>query len=197
MITKINEFKLYLESVKIPDLNNFIKDKYLLIKKQSRTIEFIIQDKSKIYCYAELLIKNNQYQIINVGAEKGFGPYLYDIIMLYLDKSVRPNRSLSLPAFNVQENYYKNRQDIIKSIINTDLQTSIDLNNKEYKDSKYLNIINTLYTINDNNRKNIILQQEKDSFEFITTMENKLPGQLDIRFNQGKKYFYTKYDSIL
>jgi hypothetical protein len=59
MITKINEFKLYLESVKIPDLNNFIKDKYLLIKKQSRTIEFIIQDKSKIYGYAEILTKND------------------------------------------------------------------------------------------------------------------------------------------
>ena len=195
MITKITLYKEYInENIKIPIIDN---SKYLLIDDKTSSIQFIIQDKSIIYGYGELLKRNDYYQIINIATEKGFGPLLYDSIMLYLDKPIRPNRSLSLNAYNVWKKYLNNRNDVYKekiSITDNDYWNSIDLNFKPSINKESLQIINTLYTIKDINRKEKILKWFNNSYiNFAKSFEDQYPKWKENRFNIAKKWFNKKY----
>lgn len=168
-----------------------ISDKYLLVNDKGSSIEFIIQDKSNIFGYAELIKKQSYYNIVNVAAEPSWGPFLYDTVMLYLDMPVRPNRSLSRDAWHVWNIYLNARPDVTKREINTDIWDTVDLDYKWTSNSTMIEPINYVYTITDGNRKNNIVKWSHDKLE--------LPGNIDydrwkdIRFNYAKKWFYTKY----
>jgi hypothetical protein len=190
MITKISEFKLILERVNIPDIP--INDLYLIVNNKLTTIEFIIQDKSKIYGYAELTKQYNHYYIVNVAAENKYGPLLYDTIMLYLDKPVRPNRSLTHQAYNVWNNYLNNREDVTK-IPCENIFNSIDLDNAVRKDKTLTEVINNYYTINNPNRKQQISDWYEKSLTFQNEMISKLPDWLNIRFKTARKWFLSMY----
>jgi len=166
-----------------------LNDKFLLINKKTSSIEFLIQDKSKIYAYLELLNKSEYYQEINIAAEKGFGPIIHDLAMYILDKPIRPNRSLTSKALNVWNSYYHYRNDVIKTKIKKDKWNTLDLDNKEIK--QYTDIINNLYSLNniDYNVKELLNKSKKYEKEML----NILPNWLYLRFKQGKTYFNTKY----
>jgi hypothetical protein len=197
MYTKIFEFKKHVykeidEAVSIPEKDT--TNLYFIVNKKTSSIQFLIQDKSIIYGYAELIIKPNYYQVINVAAERGYGPFLYDSIMSYLDKPIRPNRSLSHDAYSVWNNYFLHRTDIQKTSINKDdYWNTLDLNNKQVSDKKYLDPINHLYTITDTTRKQKVLDWYNKSLEFQDNMIKLLPKWIDIRFNFAQKWFYNKY----
>lgn len=165
-----------------------LDDKYLLINDKGTSIEFLIQDRNKIYGYIELLNKPNYYQSINVAGEKGFGPILYDLAMYNLDKPIRPNRSLTSKALNVWNNYMY-RDDVIKKEIFDDKWETLDLDNKQTK--QYTDIINTLYTLNDIDYN--VEELINKSKEFENKMLSLLPNWKTLRFNQGKLYFNNKY----
>jgi hypothetical protein len=192
-----NNEKYYLDNLhKILENNNNLKpkyelldDKFLLINKKGSAIELLIQDKSKIYGYIELLNKHNYYQVINIAGEKGFGPILYDLTMYILNKPIRPNRSLTSKALNVWLNNYQYRNDINKTKITNDIWNTLDLDNKEVK--KYTNIINTLYSLSNIDYDVKSLLDRSD--EFKNKMNKILPNWENLRFNQGKLYFNNKY----
>lgn len=193
MYTKIYEYyNNILNEVSIP--NKDTSNIYFIVNKKTSSYQFIIQAATGLLGYAELIIKPNYYQVINVAAEQGYGPFLYDSIMSYLDKPIRPNRSLSENAFNVWNNYFLHRNDITKiPVTKEDYWNTLDLNNKQVKDKKYLEPINYLYTINDKARKQKTLDWYNDSLLFQDKMINMMSDWINIRFNYAQKWFYSKY----
>lgn len=171
--------------------------KFFLVNEKGSNIEFMIQDKGKIFGYAELLKKSDYYQIANVAAEKGWGPLLYDSIMLYLDKPVRPNRSLSSDAWVVWNNYCDNRTDVTKKEINQHIWNTVDLDHTEVSKTSIIEPVNYVYTISDPTRKNNTINWVYNSEKPITLPDTMSYDKWkELRFIQGRKYFYTKYPVI-
>jgi len=188
-----NRYYSTTESKSIP--NKDISDKYLLVKETTSSIQFIIQDKPGIiFGYSELLKKPDYYQEINTAAESGYGPFLYDTVMSYLDKPVRPNRSLTKEAWNVWNNYFNQRPDVTKTPISDDIWDSVDLQHKLNTKSSIVEPVNYLYSINDEKRKTDAIDwQYKSTQQLVNPMKDISPNWLETRFNQGKKYFNSKY----
>lgn len=171
-----------------------ITDKYLIVHEKGASIQLMIQNKSRIYGYAEVLKRPSYYQIVNIAAEPGWGPFLYDTVMLSLDKPVRPNHSLTTNAWRVWNTYMNDRGDVIKKQITTDVWTDIDLDQKMSTKSSLVEPLNYLYTIKDSERKTETTDwQYKSANEFVSPMTKVLPDWKEKRFNQGKMYFNTKY----
>jgi hypothetical protein len=171
-----------------------ITDKYLIVHEKGASIQLMIQNKSQIYGYAEVLKRPGYYQIVNIAAEPGWGPFLYDTVMLSLDKPVRPNHSLTTNAWRVWNTYMNQRDDVMKKPVTTDVWDDIDLDQKMSTKSSLVEPLNYLYTIKDNERKTETTDwQDKSNNEFVNQMTKVLPDWKEKRFNQGKMYFNTKY----
>jgi len=184
------------ESMTIPQKD--ITDKYLLINDKGNTIEFLIQNKKDIFGYAELTKKQDYYQIINVAAESGWGPFFYDTIMSYLDKPVRPNRSLTHDAWTVWNKYCNQRPDVTKKEISDNTWDTVDLDHKWVSNSTTVEPINYLYTIKNPIRKMETINWLNNSNQtFVLPMIQKLPQFKQIRFNQAKKWNELKYNMHL
>lgn len=179
------------ESISVPTKD--ITDKYLIKNEKASSIEFIIQDKSKIYGYAELMKKNGFYQVINIAAEQGWGPFLYDTLMVSLDMPIRPNRSLTREAWNVWNLYCNERQDVIKKPV-SEIWDSVDLDHKNITQSHIVEPVNYLYTINDSKRQ-IEARGWLDGSKklFVDQMVKVMPDWIIKRFNQAKLWFNNKY----
>lgn len=179
------------ESVSIPTKD--ITDKYLIKNEKGSSIEFIIQDKSKIFGYAELIKKNGYYQVINIAAEQGWGPFLYDTLMVYLELPIRPNRSLTREAWNVWNIYCNDRQDVIKKPV-SEIWDSVDLDHKNVTQSHIVEPVNYLYTINDSKRQMEARGWLDGSKKlFVDQMIKVMPEWIIKRFNQAKLWFNNKY----
>jgi len=183
-----------LETLNIP--NKDITDKYLIINKENNTIQFLIQDKSKIYGYAELTNDGKYYQTKNIAAESGWGPFLYDTVMLMLDKPIHPSVSLTTDSFNVINNYLHNRPDVIKSLYPGKLYKALDYNNKMTQDEKYYKVLNYTYTIHNTERRENITNWYNQSLKFEQQLTASLPNWKHIRFEQAKRWFNMQYLSV-
>lgn len=180
------------ETITIP--NKDTTGKYLLVNETGNNIEFLIQDKSAIFGYAELTKKSTYYQVVNVAAEPGFGPFLYDTIMSYLDKPVRPCRSLTKEAWNVWNKYCNQRPDVTKKEVSTNTWDNVDLDHRYVTTSTAVEPLNYLYTIKDDKRKTEAIDWQYDSYNnFVQPMKEKLPEFMKIRFNQAKLWFNKQY----
>ena len=194
MITKISILKEK-KSISVPNIP-LDKGLYFIVNEKGSTMEFIIQDKAVIYGYAELLDKNTYYSVVNVAAIKGYGPLLYDSIMLYLNKPVQPNASLTGDAYNVWNNYFANRSDVYKTNA-TNTYKTLDYNKTMTKAPEFLNVANTVYTIKDPVRKKEMKEWYSNSKNFEREMITKLPNWVDVRFRTAKRWFADKYTTIL
>ena len=170
-----------------------VKDKYLIVNDKASSIEFIIQDKSNIYGYAELLKKPNYNQVVNVAAESGWGPFLYDTVMSYLDKPVRPNRSLTSAAWNVWKYYFKNRPNVKKKELSSGTWDTVDLDNREVSADEIVEPVNYTYTIDDPNKRSFVSTWTHESEKFEDQMIERVPRWKDKRFNFAKRWFNMKY----
>lgn len=180
------------ESAEIPVKD--VTDKYLLVDEKGASIQLMIQDANKIYGYAELLKKPTYYQVINVAAEKGWGPFLYDTVMSYLDMPIRPNRSVTREALGVWNKYLKQRDDVKKTPVKTDVWDSIDLDQKLDTKSSLVEPLNYTYTITDDGRKTEAIDWQYDSTtNFVNPMKAIVSDFIAKRFNQGKMYFNKRY----
>lgn len=182
---------IYEKVMSIPNLD--LTDKYLLINKESNTVQFLIQDRAKIYAYGELTNSGKYYQTNNVAAEHGWGPFLYDCMMLMLDKPIHPSVSLTTDSFTVLNNYLYNRPDVIKTLYPGKLHTAIDLDQHMNRDEKYYKVLNYIYTINNTERRNQMNQWYQTSLKFEQEMISKLPNWKHIRFEQAKRWFNMQY----
>jgi hypothetical protein len=184
------------EAINIPEKD--IADKYLLINKINTTVQFLIQDKAKVYAYAELINKEGKYyQTKNIAAEPGWGPFLYDAVMLMLDKPIHPSTSLSSESFAVINNYLHNRPDVIKAEFPGRTFTSLDLNGKETFEEKYFKVLNYTYTINNSTRRMYFMNWYQKSLEFEKQMTAKLPNWKKVRFEQALRWFHLRYMEIV
>lgn len=186
-----SKYSVSAEAVNIPTKD--ITDKYLILNSKVSSCEFLIQDKSKIYGYAELIKKSGYYQVINIAAEQGWGPFLYDTLMVYLDMPIRPNRSLTREAWNVWNIYNNERQDVIKKPV-SEIWDSVDLDHKNITQSHIVEPVNYLYTINDSKRQ-IEARGWLDGSKklFVDQMVKVMPDWIIKRFNQAKLWFNHKY----
>lgn len=180
-----------LETLNIP--NKDVTDKYLIVNKENSTIQFLIQDKSKIFGYAELTNDGKYYQTKNIAAETGWGPFLYDTVMLMLDKPIHPSESLTTDSFTVINNYLHNRPDVIKSLYPGKLYTAIDLNNRMNHEEKYYKVLNYTYTINNVSRRETVMNWYNQSLKFEQQLTASLPNWKNIRFQQAKRWFNMQY----
>lgn len=180
------------EKVVVPEKD--ITDKYLLINKTgNNNIEFLIQDKSKIYAYGELTAETKYYQTKNIAAEQGWGPFLYDCIMLMLDKPIHPSVSLTTDSFNVLNNYIHHRPDVIKTLYPGKLHDFVDLDQHANTEEKYYKVLNYLYTINNTQRRQYFTTWYQNSLAFEQQMTEKMPKWKEVRFNQAKRWFNMQY----
>jgi len=180
------------ESITVPTKD--VSDKYLMVLEKGSSIQLMIQCKSKIYGYAEVLNKQTYFQIINIAAEPGYGPYLYDTLMLWLDKPVRPSHSITSEALSVWMNYLNNRPDVIKKNVTKDVWDEIDLDQRMSTSSSAIEPLNYLYTIKDKKRSTDVTDWWYNSEQqFVNQMVERLPGWKEIRFNQAKMWFNNKY----
>ena len=180
------------EAASIP--NKDTTDKYLMVLEKGSSIQLMIQDKSNIFGYAEVLKKPDHFRIVNIAAEPGYGPFLYDTLMLWLDKPVRPSHSLTMEAWRVWNTYLNDRPDVTKKPVKKEIWTDIDLDQKMNTNSAYVEPINYMYTITDEQRKTATVDWWYESEQqFVNQMKQKLPGWMEIRFNQCKMWFNNKY----
>lgn len=182
---------IYEKVMSIPQKD--VTGKYLLINKENNTVQFLIQDKAKIYAYGELTNDSKYYQTKNIAADQGWGPFLYDTIMLMLDKPIHPSTSLTTDSFTVLNNYLYNRPDVIKTLYPGKLYTGVDLNNKMNVDEKYYKVLNYLYTINNTQRRQEMTNWYQTSLQFEQEMVGKMPNWKQIRFDQAKRWFNMNY----
>jgi len=171
-----------------------VKDKaYLLINNKVSSVEFLITDKSTIFGYAELIKYPTYYLLVNGAAISGYGPLLFDTIMQYLTLPVRPSSSMTTAALTVWQKYYSVRTDVIKIRIDVTSELywdAIDLDQQITHDKKYLNVINSVYTMNLNK---LVNDWVKTSQVFENEMSSKLKNWKQIRFNAGKQWFNKMY----
>lgn len=182
---------IYEKVLSIPQKD--VTGKYLLINKEGNTVQFLIQDKAKIYAYGELTNDSKYYQTKNIAADQGWGPFLYDTIMLMLDKPIHPSVSLTIDSFTVLNNYLYNRPDVIKTLYPGKLYTGVDLDHKMQHEEKYYKVLNYLYTINNTERREQTNSWYKTSLQFEQQMVDKMPNWKQIRFNQAKRWFNLNY----
>lgn len=186
--------KYYATSERMSAPNKDVSDKYLLVMEKAASTQLMIQDKGKIYGYSEVLTMPTYYQIVNIAAEPGYGPYLYDTLMLWLDKPVRPSHSITSEALSVWKNYMNNRPDVTKKSVTKDVWEDADLDQRMSTSSSAIEPLNYLYTINDEKRsKDVTDWYFHSEQQFVNQMVERLPGWKEIRFNQGKMWFNNKY----
>jgi hypothetical protein len=155
------------------------------------------------------------YDVDNVAAEKGFGPFIYELAMMHASKrgkGLMPNRGGDVrgEAFNVWEKFY-DRSDIQKTTIepinpngevNTfyriDILTGDEAEFENYDDfmefynelqdneKKALAVFNTIYTMKPNSQYKTLIQRAKD-YEANGFNPRKA-------ISAGDNFFQEKYD---
>jgi hypothetical protein len=161
------------------------------------------------------LRSQNGYDVDGVAAEKGFGPFIYELAMMQASKKgkgLMPNRSGDVrgQAFNVWEKFYA-RTDINKTSIEPispngdvnpfyriDILTCDEAEFEDYddfmdfynelqdKEKKALAVFNTIYSMKPNTQYNTLIQRGND---YITKGFN-----IRKAIAAGNKYFSNNYD---
>lgn len=178
----------------IPKIN--INDTYLIVSNDE--LVFIIIDKNEtILAYCFIHEKSDYYTINDIAAEKYYGVLLYDILMLYLDKPLKPSQNLTEDSFKVWYNYYHNRPDVIKN--NSDkilhmFYISYETGEENtITDKELLKVINTEYTIFNKSRQDQLLNWYEISEQYQKSREDQVYGWKTRLINKGKIFFRKKY----
>ena len=164
-------------------------------------------------------LRHNNYSINTVAAEKGFGPYMYELAMMYASlkgKGLSPDRTgeIRSDAWNIWLKFNQ-RSDVKKTPIipfnqngemNKDYSVSFltgdetsfedsfenDIEFKEYWDSLSPDDKNTLNIYN-----TVYSMQPSNAFRTLVSIaDSYIKKGFDVNkaFSSGRKLFFSKYD---
>ena len=194
MITKIKQFmsSVFERAMSYNDTNNII----VVREMTKQEIKIVLYDyvTKSIHGYMWATNYKGEYYIVErISADKGWGPFLYDTVMLMLDKPIHPSTSLTTDSFNVINNYLHNRPDVIKTLYPGKLYTSLDYNNRITNEEKYYKVLNYTYTIHNTERRQQKMAWYNESLKFEQKLVASLPNWKHIRFEQAKRWFNMQY----
>lgn len=199
------------------NINHLPEDVGLFVGPKGVDVTLYNPKTNSVYASLSASLRNINlgYDVDSVAAEKGFGPFIYELAMMQASKKrkgLMPNRSGDVrgQAFNVWEKFYK-RNDVEKITINPitpngdvnplyriDILTGDEAEFEDYDDfmeyynqlqdsEKYaLAVFNTIYLMKPNSQYHTLIQRSK-TFE-----ANGFNSQKAI--SAGNHFFQEKYD---
>jgi len=183
----------------------------LFLNDENRTIDLNLYDPNTNNIYGTISITKepNYYYVSGVAAERGFGPFMYELAMTYAGKNnmgLMPSRDGDVrgEAWNVWKQFYYNRPDVKKVTLNIGDEgytfgiLGFDNNNfdsydeiiKHYntlnkKNREALNVFNSLYYFKDNSLAELI----KRGYLAIENGFDK-----SIALNAGEEFWLEMYN---
>lgn len=199
------------------NMNHLPEDVALFVGPQGIDLTLYSPESKHVYANINAALRNSElgYDVDNVAAEKGFGPFIYELAMMQASKKgmgLMPNRRGDVrgEAFNVWEKFY-NRDDVQKKTIEPmkpngevnpfyriDILTGDEAEFEDYDDfmnyyndlnveeKKGLAVFNTVYSMKPNSQYNVLIKRAKD-YE-----ANGFKTRIAI--SAGDRFFQEKYD---
>jgi hypothetical protein len=199
------------------NINHLPEDAALFVTKKGVGLTLYDPKTNNVYATLGSSLRNSElgYDVDNVAAEKGFGPFIYELAMMHANirrKGLMPNRSgdIRTEALNVWEKFYM-RTDVEKKTIepilpngefNTNYRVDI-LTGDEYTFSGYDDFMSYFNELDDNQKKILAVFNTIYSMKPNTQYETLIQRGKDYQtkgFNPskaisiGSKYFNSKYD---
>lgn len=202
MITNINKWKCYLLEKLINEaaysINDVIDNEIILAKNQTtKDIELIlynINTKEIIGFIKADKVDNKTFEIAKSAADKGYGPLMYDLLMMSINPySLKPSNTIKEAPIMLYKYYTNKRNDVVKYHINDyELIYNHTYRNNDKEDyiksdKETLDIINTRYSLIPNEQFNNLIQLSNSSIK-----DNKINRKF--LFKQGLDYFWNKYE---
>jgi hypothetical protein len=120
---KLTESTMYTIDEAAKGLGDLPEDIALFkLELYSNELDFILYSKSedKIYSVLSIIeVGNNIYDVGRVGADRGYGPFMYEMVMSYISpKYLMPSRTgdIKSKALNIWSKFYE-RNDVQKKIL--------------------------------------------------------------------------------
>jgi hypothetical protein len=199
------------------NINHLPEDAALFVGPKGIDVTLYDPKTNAVYASLSASLRNVNlgYDVNSVAAEKGFGPFIYELAMMQASKKTKglmPNRAGDIrgEAFNVWEKFY-DRDDIEKKYIEPlkangeinplyriDILTGDEAefedyddfmeyyNELQYDEKKALAVFNTIYYMKPNSQYNTLIQRAKN-FEANGFNTRKA-------ISAGNNFFQEKYD---
>jgi hypothetical protein len=201
MLTNIKQYtQLLLEklinekAISIIDINN---SNFILIKEQTpkevKLVLYNINEQSIFgYIFATKADKTT-FQIEKSAAEKGYGPLMYDCLMMSINPlSLKPSYLIKQGAQTLWK-YYLTRPEVKSEVIDS---SDIIYSNEYKEDQDDITTLNNKDVLDVINRRYYMIPTQ-DYFNLIQ-ISNTLIKELKLNkrelFKQGLDYFWDKYE---
>lgn len=196
MITSLQKYNIFLIKESAKSLNDL--DQIVLLENSTtKSIKLIlynyVTEDILAYIDASKMVGQDFWQIERISAEKGFGPLMYEILMMKVYPfGVKPSHVIKPKALNIWSYFLSNRSDVEKEQLKSNNkyfslgykhETDLEFKN----DPESLNIINTVFYLQPNQAYN----------DLIVKSNNIIKEQQINRFKLFKKaldYFWYKYE---
>lgn len=202
MITSIKKWKCFLLEKLINEaaysIDDVLTNEIILAKNQTtKDVELIlynIKTKSVIGFIKADKVDNKTFEIAKSAAEKGYGPLMYDLLMMSINPyTLKPSNTIKEAALMLYKYYNAKRNDVTKvpikesELIYNHTYRNDDSEDYIKSDSDTLEIINTRYSLVPNEQFNNLVQLSDSLIK-----DNKLNRRN--LFKQGLDYFWQKYE---
>lgn len=202
MITSIKNWKCFLLEKLINEaaysIDDVIDNELILAKNQTtKDIELIlynIKTKEVIGFIKADKADNKTFEIAKSASEKGYGPLMYDLLMMSINPyTLKPSNTITDAALMLYKYYNTKRNDVSKvpikesEIVYNHTYRNNDKEDYIKKDKETLDIINTRYSLLPNEQFNNLVQLSDSLIK-----DNKLNRKS--LFKRGLDYFWNKYE---
>ena len=150
----------------------------------------------KVFGFIEAIKKKGEIpEIAKSAAEKGYGPSMYDFILMTFEEGLVPDReSVSEAALNIWRHFVNNRPDVDKetldkenpSYINSYVKHEDDDKDPAHADEEGLKILNTIYKLNPSKEYTDLIERGNELMREHSTNSNNIN-------KAGNLYFTKKY----
>jgi len=172
MITNLSEFRIHL-IVEAAKSFTDLKDCILLKLQSKNAIKLTLYNykDASIIGYVKCVKPGTQsfWEVERINADKGFGPLLYDILMMLVyPLGIKPGSLIKPAALSIYQYYVTKRTDVEKQQIKDNNPVYVDsyrndVEGEELKDQNNLRLINTVYYL-----------KPTDNFNKFITESNQL-----------------------
>lgn len=150
----------------------------------------------KVMGFIEAIKKKGEIpELAKSAAEKGYGPSMYDFILMSFDEGLVPDReSVSEAALNIWRHFLNNRSDVKKESISKEdpsyINSYIKHEDKDedpvHKDEEGLKILNTNYKLSPSKEYADLIERGNELMKEHSTNSNNIN-------KAGNLYFTKKY----
>jgi len=198
MITTIGQFKRYIleKAVSITDVEH---DTCLLIDKKSKEVKLLLINpiNSDILGYITATkCTEDFWQIDRSAAEKGYGPLMYDLLLMtFYPKGIKPSQLIKPKALGLWQKYMIERGDVIKLPVDSTSPYYADYyqteeNGSKYTDENVLKVIRTLFYKMPTEEYKKLRQNSEETI-------SKMNINSGVYFKKALDYFWNLYEPAL